>query len=343
MKSTLTTLILATSMAMAAPSDYVNFVRQIQKDFEWDITVAPSGSMLSAEGIDEDGSQFLLFSVHSTLGIEYLLDDVFVSTYTPEAKLAVVTEDPYDAIPRTRVDRPFSISVNIKGMTHAAPAAGDVVLPAAAQKVLLSHKAYNYPEGVHSLEGRDNPAEIDVGTALLRGNGTTVINYATNHLTAPDLTKAEGEEVWTISALNDWGWEGEVLESKKVQIWPIADASITGIDPNKRYSNLPPINVKYNDLYPASETWVHIYPGPPVANATNFTDIPDGYWKAVDSVPESPPAKVLTGIDHLFPEEGAYTMEVVHQTPFGLDVLTQFYPIRVDRTVEFKGGLYTAE
>ena len=171
----------------------------------------------------------------------------------------------------------------------------------------------------------------------------TVLNFATNHLSGPDLTKVEGEEVFTLSALDDWGWEGEILESAKVQIWPIADANISGIDPTVRYSNLPAISVKYNDLYPSSETQVRIYFGPPVSDAQNYTLIDDGYWKAVDSVPESPPAKILTGIDHLFTQEGAYTMEVVHETPFGTDLLTQFYPIRVDRTVEFKGGLYTAE
>ena len=55
------------SMAVAEPTDYVNFVRQIQSDsgVEWDVSVAPSGEMLSPEGVSPSGSLYRLWSVHS--------------------------------------------------------------------------------------------------------------------------------------------------------------------------------------------------------------------------------------------------------------------------------------
>ena len=88
---------------------------------------------------------------------------------------------------------------------------------------------------------------------------------------------------------------------------------------------------------------MRIYKGPPVADAPQYSEVVDAFRKAVDSVPESPPAKVLTDLDALVPEEGPYTMEVIHATPFGSDILTQFYPIRINRTVKIRGGRYASE
>ena len=38
---------------------------------------------------------------------------------------------------------------------------------------------------------------------------------------------------------------------------------------------------------------------------------------------------------------GSYTVEVLHDTPFGTDVLTQFYPLQVDMTLAVRGTLYS--
>ena len=94
--------------------DYVNFVRQVQADsgVEWDVSVAPTGQMLSTEGVGPEGSHFQLWSIHALTASDFLLDEEFVSAYSPEGRVKIVTGDPYDVIPRTRCDQPFRVTIS---------------------------------------------------------------------------------------------------------------------------------------------------------------------------------------------------------------------------------------
>lgn len=92
--------------------DYANFIRQIQQDsgVEWDLAVGPDGEQISPEGVSVDGSFFQLWSIHSNSADEFLLDEQFVTSYTPNGAVTIQTGDPYQPIPRTRVDQPFSVT-----------------------------------------------------------------------------------------------------------------------------------------------------------------------------------------------------------------------------------------
>jgi len=343
MKTTLCITALTTVIAAAGPEDYVNFVRQIQQDtgVEWDVSVSASGSMLSQEGVGPAGSLFQLWSIHNLTASEYHLDEEFVSSYTPSAAITVLTADPYKHVARTRVDQPFQVRIHTSGLVHGGDA------PPAAGQVLLTHAAGNYPDGEHAFDGNVEGNHATLASALIYWNGQFTLNYGFTSLRGPDLTKVEGEEVWTIFAL-DGGTsgnpfvQGEVLQSATLQIWPIADATISGVDTVEKYETLPPISVTLNDLYPDSTTHVRVYRGAPTSSPTNASDIQSSYVIIQDSIPQNRVVDI-EGIDDLFEKTGAYTMEVLHTTPFGTEILTTLYPLNIERSISIRGSIYSAD
>lgn len=346
MKTSLIISALSASLAAADPSDYVNFVRQIQADspVEWDVSVAPTGSMLSPEGVGPEGSLFQLWSIHGISASEYHLDEEFVSAYTPSAGITIETGDPYELVPRTRVDQPFTVRVDISGLVHGT---GPSAPPPVAGQVLLSHAAGNYPEGEHSFASStvDNHAEL--ASAMINTNGDVVLNYAFSNLTGPDITKVEGEEVWTVYALEGGVGEapfteGEVLESALLQVWPVAEAAFSGVDPTTAYDELPPITVSLVDLYPESTTVVRVYFGAPSATPTNPVDITESWIPISDSVPQDR-TSVLDSLERYFPRAGAYTMEVVHTTPFGPEILARLHPVTITSGLRVNASVFSSE
>jgi hypothetical protein len=365
MKNSLLVLILTYAVAAADPSDYVNFVRQIQEDsgVEWDVSVAPSGSMLSPEGVGPSGSLFQLWSVHSISANEYHLDEEFVSAYTPSATITIQTGDPYQVIPRTRVDQPFSVRIGISGLVFGNGQPGGP--PPSAGQVLLTHAGANYPEGQHSFNGNGNPnpgpgnnngngnpnpgggPHTEIGSAMINSNGQVVLNYPFTNLTGEDLTKVEGEEVWSVHAL-DGGTgglpfvQGDVLESATLQIWPIADGEISGVDTTGSYQTLPTLTVSLNDLYPDSTTYLRTYFGPPSTTPSETESFQSSYVIIQDSIPQNRTLS-LDGLDDYFQKAGAYTIEIVHETPFGTEVLSQFYPLNIKRSIAVRGSINTSD
>ena len=103
--------------------EYVNFIRQIQQDsgVEWDISVDANGEVISPEGVSEDGSFFQLWSIHTDSASEFLLDEQFVTSYTPNAAITIQTGDPYQPVTRTRADQPFRVTFNVDGLLSLKP------------------------------------------------------------------------------------------------------------------------------------------------------------------------------------------------------------------------------
>ena len=131
---------------------------------------------------------------------------------------------------------------------------------------------------------------------MIDTNGPVVLNYSFTNLSGPDLTKIEGEEVWSVYALDggDNGnplLEGETLESTTLQAWPIADATFSGIDTVHAYEKIPTVTVTLNDLYPESTTFVRVYAGEPTADPEGPSDVSTSYVIIQDSIPQN---RVLT-------------------------------------------------
>ena len=60
-----------------------------------------------------------------------------------------------------------------------------------------------------------------------------------------------------------------------------------------------------------------------------------------DSIPQSR-SLVLREIDQHLTEEGLHTIELLHRTPFGTDLLASTQ-VHVDRTIEINGGVINQE
>lgn len=345
-----TSLILSLSLLslelVAAPADdYVNWIRQTQVDadgaeVEWDVTVTPSGASLSQEGVGPEGSFFQLWSIHNLTATEYMLDEQYVSTYLPTAKITILTGDPYTSVKRTRVDQPFSVTITVAGLDDGSSGLDPADVPDAAKKVRFDHVVMSYDENTHQPVA--GVGYESVGDDEVEVNGDTVIFHEITNLQGGDLTQVEGEEVFTVTTLADFGTTASTLDSQRLQVWPIATGSLTGIDSAVRYVDIPTIYVECVDLYPKSETYVRGYLGSPSTNPVNPFLLPASYVKIADSIPQNR-EMALKDLNELFEKEGPYTLELLHETPFGYDILDQIYPMRVDRTIEVKMNLYSGE
>jgi hypothetical protein len=132
------------------------------------------------------------------------------------------------------------------------------------------------------------------------------------------------------------------LDSQRLQVWPIASGAMSGIDTSVRYTEIPTIYVQLTDLYPKSETYVRAYHGSPTDSPVDPFLIPASYVKIADAIPQSRDL-ILKDVDDLFEKEGPYTLELIHETPFGYDILHRIHPLRVDRTIEVKMNLYSGD
>ena len=334
MKTAINTVLgLTTSVALANP-DYVNTVRQIQQDtgVEWDVTVAPVGSLLSPEGVGVLGSNFELWTLHTVTGQASFLDSEFVSAYTPEAEIEIITGDPYTHVPRTRVDKPFTVNVSVDGLLSG----GDV--PEAAKAIDYEHVTLAYPEGEHGF-GDVEPEGTVFNRDDLEGNGITPFNFAMSNIVGPDLSEVEGEEIFSVYSKADGQMPSELLDRQKVVVWPVAKAEIEGLEDGKAYSSLPVISIKLVDLYPDSTTYVRIYPGDVSNSPEDAIEINDADLVIYDVEPQDR-TLTLSNLEGHVSESGVWTIEVLHKTPWGVERLTHESPV-VSDSMKVRGTLYS--
>jgi hypothetical protein len=316
--------------------DYTNFIRQVQtvSNAEWQVYVDPSGEQLSPLSVDPGGARFELWTVKNTPLQDYLLDHKYVGTYVPRAVLTIRSEDPYQVIPRTRADRPFFVDVDIQGLIIGDPSA-----PVAAQSVDLTHHVQSY--------GDTNGINIDRSQAQLFAegsiteNGVQTFSYALTSVPGADRAKVRGEERFTVMSLPDYQAPASQLAGGFIQIWPVADAQITGLnDGDFIRFKMPPFEIHLNDLYPDSETWAQVYPGSP-SLGTAGTIVPGSAVVVSDSVPQDRVLRILDW-DAALDDDGTWTLEVLHETPFGLERL-DYVTFGIDRTLEVHGSVTTIE
>lgn len=340
---TLSALALTISSVPGQSDAYLNTVRQIDQasEFEWDVTVPAKGTRLSREGVGNAGALFQLWSVHRKTAEEYHLDEKFVSAYSPKSTITITTRDPYKVVPRTRVDQPFTVTVQVSGLRSERAA------PIESKRLLLKHEVANFPEGFHYFPTRDDKLPTNrlppalaktVGTALIEQNRSYTLSYTGSRLPGKDLTKVEGEETWTTSILFDKNVEGEVIQSARLQVWPIASASFSGFKTTETYQEIPTLTLNLNQLYPSSSTYLRFYRGTPDNPLTKPYAVRESFVIINDTVPQSREV-MLRGLDALIQLDGSYTFEIVHRTPFGTEILNRLSGITVDRTVRVRSSL----
>ncbi len=323
----------------AAGEGYANFLRQTQQNtgVVWSVPVDAEGSAGSPGLLEEDGALFQLWTIEQETAKEYLLDQKLVGTYLPRAGVSISTLDPYTKVPRTRVDKPFTVTVEVSGLLAGTG------LPVAATKVLVEQHLANYTAGTTSF----TPAEATSGTpaasAYLAQNGPTSFSFAVTNLKASDLRYARGEEHYVVHALSDGAFTQSQIAAAHLQVWPMATGSIEGISDGDRIrSRGPELTLRMTGLYPDNSTYLQVYEGGKAPgtkgkklNASNRTwdsDVP------LDDV------RTFSGYDAVFEKDGTYTMELLTDTPFGKGEILDSVTFSVDRALEVRallGGVET--
>ena len=321
---------------VAAQDVYTNFIRQVQFPtlVQWDATVAPIGEQLSALAIDPGGARFELWTVKASPLTSYLLDSRYVGTYIPLANLVIRSEDTSSPIPRTRADRPFWVDVSVTGLLAGATD------PASSKSVKFLRHVQAYVAGGTGV-GVDRTQAMLLAQSFITTNGTVTLDFPLNSIPGGDRTKVRGEERFSIFSLADYQAPESQLTSQFIQIWPVADGSISGIVSNQNIRvSLPQVTLTLNDLYPNSTTYAQVYKGDPQLGVTG-TIVPGSALVINDSSPQNR-VLFLKKYDSVFDADGRWTMELVTRTPFGLDRLA-YVSFNLDRSIKMNANINKLE
>ncbi|MCW1915690.1 hypothetical protein OJ996_19040 [Luteolibacter sp. GHJ8] len=246
---------------------------------------------------------------------EYLLGITTIGTYLPAAAVTIYTEDPYPSIPRTRADRPIEVQVNIHNIL---PYPG---YPESSKVAILHRHVQSY-----GTTGTGHPLDRNSATLISQSeftaNGNFVVPIPLNAIPGTNRTKVRGEERFTVLSKPGDQTPGYILDSQLVQVWPVADATISGISQGHLIgASVPQLTLQLNDLYPSSTTWAQVYKGTS-QNGITGTTIPGSSVVLNGSVPAN---RTITIADYgsVFDADGLWTMELLTKTPFGTDRLAQ--------------------
>jgi hypothetical protein len=318
--------------------DYTFFVRQVQMPWQlqWDVAVQKQGSQQSPLAVNPNGARFELWAVKATPLTSYQVDTTYVNSYIPVATVKISSDDPYQVIPRTRADKPFTVTIVTNGLTSNPTA------PAAAQQVKILRHNQSYPEGSDGSNiNRANATLYSQGS--INTNSTTTLVYPQTVVPAPngDFTKIRGEERFSVYSLADYQAPESQLSSEFIQIWPVARTSIAGITASTEVKAAAPnVTISLSDLYPESFTYAQVYEGPQVLG-TEGTFVPGA--SVVVSGPNPRNETIhMWDWDSVISTDGIWTMEIVTITPFGADRLGHV-TFNVKRSIKVNGTVTSSD
>jgi len=344
------------SVAQAADDPtYTNWIYQYQmpSNVTWNAkdSVAPTGSQQSTLAINPGGARFDLSTIKavgSTL-TEYVLDSSYVGTYVPQGAVVIDCGDTYGKdlsyagtpprnlpamIRRTRADQPFTAYVTVSGLLSGTDD------PEASKSVKLLRHVQSYGAGGTGVNLNRTQATL-LSQASVTTNGLQILSYTLNSVPGSDRSKVRGEERFSVFSLADYQAPESQLASQFIQIWPVANGTISGLTMNQliRYS-MPQVTLTLTDLYPDSKTYAQVYRGNVGSNVAGKV-VPGSHKVIYDSVPNSITLSLMN-YDDIFDGDGRWTMEVLTQTPFGIDRLA-YVSFDLDRTIQVNGSFTTIE
>ncbi|MEY3896174.1 MAG: hypothetical protein RLZZ214_1694 [Verrucomicrobiota bacterium] len=320
-------LALSTVSSFAQTTSYKNIVRQTQQKtgVVWDMQdVTPNGSAASTLLLEDGGSLFQLWTIDQVAVKDHLLDQKLVGAYLPKADVKITTRDPYAPVTRTRIDQPFTVEIQVSDLLTGTG------IPTAASKVLLEQHVQNYATGESTLDPNEVAANSPLATAYITENGKTTLRFAVSSLTAPDPTKATGEEHFIVHALADGAITQSQIASAKVQVWPLASGSITGISSGGEYRyQIPTIQLDLIDLYPRSDTYFVLYEGTAVTGAPG-TLIKSYPW---DSNTSRTTLLTSDELNSIITKDGTYTVALMSSTVFDTRLLCDPVSFTIKRSM----------
>ncbi len=198
MKKSLCILLCLSGLTMA-DERYTNEIRVFHEDStQYRLEdLAPSGTTTDTRGV-LGSVRYQLYTVKNEDNTNYFLDEKTVSSYHPQSTIIITSADPYKAIPRTRVDQPFSVEYLITGLIT-----DDASVPDEAKSVVFDHRFYKYAAGATSAPASATYTVHDHDP--VSANGTFHINNVMTQIQSTDLPSVRGEEIFSIYANPDWG------------------------------------------------------------------------------------------------------------------------------------------
>ncbi|MFT4175086.1 MAG: hypothetical protein QM627_00385 [Luteolibacter sp.] len=339
MKRILLLLALLAPEAFGQASAYTSFIRQIQDGVTWDSsalipssntsTSSSSGSTTSRTAISEKGSVFQLWTIHNTTGSSHLLDQKAVGAYLPKGTLTITTNDPTGekwGVKRTRIDQPFTVTATVSNLL--APGTG---IPDAATKVLFQQHLGLYADHNPNLDAATVLATDPIASAYITAN--KILTPDKSSLYAVNPTGTSGEEHFVLRLLPDGTLPQTQIASDKIQIWPLATATVTGLGEDPIIKGVaPPLSITYTNLYPSSSTRIIAYP---VSDRSKAIQLP----KSEITVDAKTPTSItftVSGYDAALPSDGVYNIDVVTTTPFKTDETLSSTSVTVNKTLRVR-------
>ncbi len=296
------------------------------------------GTVLSPMIVPNPGACFDLWArgIHPD-NYYYRLDTKVVGTYLPQASIQITSEDPYPAT-RTRADRPYDVTMVISGLINDDPSA-----PLASKRVLYLRHGENYPEGTYRIP-MNTSRSVYVLESYDVPNGTHQSTHY-NSISPANPTEATGEETYRAYSYPDASIPvASILAQQVIQIWPVANAEVSGVTENERFVvRLPELSIKLTALYPDSLTYVQLYQGPKALGRVG-TVLPSTVRDFDADVPQDETILIRDWGEHL-QEDGIYTVEVLTVTPFNSGNPERLGAItfEIDREVELRGTVTSSE
>jgi hypothetical protein len=338
-------------------SVYTNFIRQVdypalpngEYTYKQIDNIPSSGSQISPEKVADGGALFQLWATRAAHQTEYLLASSFVGTYVPRASVSIETDDDYTTIPRTRADRSFRVKVTVSGLLSGDTLGDGTPIPEAAKSVNLLRHWQSYGQGGTGENiNRDNATLFE--TVSIKENVTDNVTIYDVIIPASDLTKVRGEERFSVYSLEDY-YAGTTklpaseLASKFVQIWPVADGAISGIESGQKVLfAMPQITLTLNDLYPESSTYLQAYKGKWEPGKVGIV-VPGSSIELNDTVPKSEVLTLTSSTpwNEILTEDGEWTLELVTKTPFDTVSLDHKSAFVFDSTIEVNSNITTSD
>lgn len=337
-------LILSATAAVA--SGQTDFVRQIQLTgatvpLVYDEPVLNVAGTMTSKPLEGSGAVFQLYasgleaSRFKTLPIKVAEDTA--GTYYPAVTVQIGSQDPHTP-PRTRADKPFSLTFSVKDLSDVAAS------PDYARTVELQRSYQMYDPQTHTVSAVADSGGTYREYTEFFANGLFYHPEIYHQMPFASSTAGEGKETYTAYTRTDSAGRQYQLGSAAVEIWPVSNCKIIGITQGAKYTLLPATSyVEMKNLYPLSSTYVQVYKGKPVLGTQG--DVLQSSVRTYDTpVPQSSVAR-LDDLNTLLTDDGIYTIEVLTVTPFNDRAPERigYTYIEIDRTLEINAGITTSE
>ncbi len=297
-------LLLGAAHAAPVPDHSVGILRQKLEGtgITWDMPATRADNPASASAGNQGTTLAQLWSIDPANARDHLLDHTITSPYLPKASIKITTLDPDGKTPRTRVDQPFTLHIELANLLTGAE------FPLSASSVLLERSL------IPASPATNAPAD----RALLASNGKTVLRFPASALTAADPTKASGQERFAVHAIPDGSLAHTQLASATVQVWPVASGTIQGIQPGATLQDHSPrITLHMRDLYPRSNTRLILYQGTQINGNPGITihEFP------IDLETTANHSHTVPDLSPHITRDGTHTLALVSETIFGCELL----------------------